>query len=80
VLQRVEHVAGIVEALRTAYPMNASMRDRWVYNPCRRFKGNSPLSAIMTQGLNGLINARIEIDCAYGWELSEKMNLKLQHR
>ncbi|MCK5895446.1 MAG: DUF2384 domain-containing protein [Cocleimonas sp.] len=78
VLQRVEHVAGIVEALRTAYPMNTSMRDRWVYNPCRRFKGKSPLSAMMTQGLNGLVNARIEIDCAYGWELSEKMKLNVQ--
>jgi ethanolamine transporter EutH len=80
VMQRIEHVAGIVDALRTAYPMNAPMRERWVHKPCRRFQGNTPLSAIMTQGMNGLVNTRIEIDCAYGWELSEKMNINVQSK
>jgi len=77
VMQRIEHVAGIVEALRTAYPMNAHMRARWLYKPCRRFQSNNPLSVILAEGLNGLIRARIEIDCAYGWELSEQMRTKL---
>lgn len=80
VMQRIEHVAGIVEALRTAYPMNVSMRDRWIYQACRRFQGNTPLFAMMTQGINGLVNARIEIDCAYGWELSEKMKLNFENK
>ncbi|MCK5918394.1 MAG: DUF2384 domain-containing protein [Cocleimonas sp.] len=77
-MKRIEHVAGIVEALRTAYPMNAQMRARWLYKPCRRFQGNNPLSVILTEGMNGLIKARIEIDCAYGWELSEQMKIKSQ--
>jgi len=79
-LQRVEHIAGIVEALRTAYPMNAAMRARWLYKPCRRFKGNTPLAIIMDQGVEGLIKARIEIDCSYGWYLSEQMGIKLQSK
>ncbi len=80
VMKRVEHIAGIVAALRTAYPMNAQMRARWLYKPCRRFQGNPPLSVMLTEGMNGLIKARIEIDCAYGWEISEQMKVKLQGR
>ena len=79
-LQRVEHIAGIVDALRTAYPMNAPMRGRWLYKPCRRFKGNTPLAIIMDEGIEGLIKARVEIDCAYGWYLSEQMKVKLENK
>ncbi len=76
--QRIEHVAGIVEALRTAYPMSVSTRARWLYKPCRRFQKQTPLSVIMAEGINGLIKVRIEVDCAYGWKLSEQMATNLQ--
>lgn len=77
-MQRVEHVAGIVEALRTAYPMNDAIRVQWLHKPCRRFQGKTPLSVIMEEGINGLIKVRIEVDCAYGWHLSEQMATKSQ--
>ena len=77
-IQRIEHVAGIVEALRTAYPMNAPIRAQWLHKPCRRFQGQTPLSIIMGEGMNGLVKVRIEVDCAYGWKLSEQMATKQQ--
>ncbi len=79
-MQRIEHVAGIVEALRTAYPLNTSMRARWLHTACRRFQGKTPLSIIMAEGMNGLIKVRIEVDCAYGWKLSEQMAIKSQSK
>lgn len=78
IIQRVEHVAGIVEALRTAYPMSAPIRAQWLHKSCRRFQGKTPLSVIMEEGMNGLIKVRIEVDCAYGWKLSEQMATKPQ--
>ena len=78
IMQRIEHVAGIVEALRTAYPMNTHIRSSWLHKPCRRFQGKTPISVIMTEGMNGLIKVRIEVDCAYVWKLSEQMATKTQ--
>ena len=80
ILQRVEHIAGIVEALRTAYPMSTAIRARWLYKPCRRFQSKTPLSVIMAEGMNGLIKVRIEVDCSYGWKLSEQMATKPQNK
>lgn len=68
--ERVDHLVGIAEALRTTYPRNEQMGSRWMVRPHRRFNKKSPLSVIINDGLAGLINVRIHLDCAYSWELN----------
>jgi hypothetical protein len=71
VMERVEHVAGIAEALRTTYPRNAHMGPRWMQEGNRRFDGRSPAQTIVEDGLSGLIAVRAHLDCAFAWEKSE---------
>ena len=72
-LQRIDHIAGIADALRTTFPFSDKMRLLWLRKPHRRFRKNTPLAVIMEKGLNGLMKVRIEVDCAYGWKISEEM-------
>lgn len=67
---RIEHIAGITEALQTSFPHNREMRTLWLRQPHRRFQKMRPLAVILKEGLEGLIRVRIEVDCAYGWSLS----------
>ncbi len=71
VMQRVEHLAGIADALRTTFPRNATMGPIWLRKPHRRFSNHAPLD-IMLRDLNGLIAIRAELDCAYAWQRSEQ--------
>jgi uncharacterized protein (DUF2384 family) len=71
VMQRVEHVAGIAEALRTTFPRNANMGPQWMREPHRRFDRRSPLQIIVEGGLSGLIAVRAHLDCAFAWQKSE---------
>jgi len=71
VMERVEHVVGIAEALRTTYPRNVHMGPRWMREPNRRFGHRSPLEAILDDGLGGLIAVRAHLDCAFAWEQSQ---------
>jgi len=64
----IDHVIGIAEALRTTYPRNIQMAARWMSRPHRRFNKKSPLSVILKDGLSGLINVRIHLDCAFSWQ------------
>lgn len=71
VRERVEHVAGIAEALRTTFPRNAHMGPRWMREPHRRFDNRSPVQTIVEDGLSGLIAVRAHLDCAFAWQRSE---------
>lgn len=73
IMQRVEHIVGIADALRTTFPFSDQMRLMWLRKPHRRFRKNTPLAVILEKGLNGLMKVRIEVDCAYGWKISEEM-------
>lgn len=66
--ERLDHLVGIAEALRTTFPRNAQMGSSWMVKPHRRFNRQSPLSVILEGGLSGLINVRTHLDCAFGWE------------
>ena len=68
---RVEHIIGINAALRTSYPLNAEISASWLRQPHRRFAKTTPLDVIMTQDIDGLTRVRVEVDCAYGWAMSE---------
>lgn len=73
VMQRVDHIVGIADALRTTFPFSDQMRLLWLRKPHRRFQRNTPLSVILDKGLDGLMKVRIEVDCAYGWKISEEL-------
>jgi len=72
-MQRIDHIVGIADALRTTFPFSDKMRLLWLRKPHRRFRKNTPLAVIMEKGLNGLMKVRTEVDCAYGWKISEEM-------
>ncbi|MEJ2115258.1 MAG: MbcA/ParS/Xre antitoxin family protein [Gammaproteobacteria bacterium] len=66
--ERIEHIAGIADALRTSFPRNAHMGILWMHTPHRRFQNQPPLTLLSEQGLNGLRMVRSELDCAFSWE------------
>ncbi|MCK5902684.1 MAG: DUF2384 domain-containing protein [Cocleimonas sp.] len=74
VMQRIDHIVGIADALRTTFPFSEQMRLLWLRKPHRRFRKNTPLAVIMEKGVNGLMKVRIEVDCAYGWKISEELS------
>ena len=69
--ERVEHIAGIVDALRTSFPFSAEFRAMWLRQKHRRFDEQPPLKVMLTEGLAGLVKVRVEVDCAYGWQSFE---------
>ncbi len=73
-LTRLDHIIGISDALRTTFPFSDKMRLLWLRKPHRRFKKNTPLNVILTDNTpNGLLKVRMEVDCAYGYTISEAM-------
>lgn len=73
VMQRIDHVVGIADALRTTFPHSDTMRLRWLRQPHRRFRKKTPLSLILNTGVNGLLRVRVEVDCAYGYAINDAM-------
>ena len=73
-MTRLDHIIGIADALRTTFPFSDKMRLMWLRKPHRRFKKNTPLAVIMgDDSPNGLLKVRMEVDCAYGYTISEAM-------
>ncbi len=73
-LIRIDHIIGIADALRTTFPFSDKMRLLWLRKPHRRFGKNTPLNVILTDDSpNGLLKVRMEVDCAYGYAISEAM-------
>jgi hypothetical protein len=70
VAERIEHLIGIADALRTTYPRNIHMGAIWVNTVNHRFDNRTPLAAMLADGLNGLLAVRVLLDCAYDWNLS----------
>lgn len=71
IMERIVHVLGIAEALRTTFPRNNKMGAHWLRKPHRRFNQQTPLSVILKDGLNGLISVRADVDCTFSWSKSE---------
>lgn len=70
VLRRAMYLLRINDALRTTYPMNPKMSERWIRQPQRRFRGQTPLSMIMESGENGMILVLCELDCTFSWDMT----------
>jgi len=67
VIERAAHLIGIADALRTTYPMNDSMGGVWMHRANRRFEDRSPLRKMLDEGMRGIIEVRVHLDCAFGW-------------
>lgn len=67
VMDRLEHIIGIADALRTTYPHNPSMGAIWMRRRNDRFQNKSPLQLISEEGLNGILKIRTHLDCAFDW-------------
>ena len=70
VLRRAMYLLRINDALRTTYPRNPKMSERWIRQPQRRFGRQTPLSMILEQGESGLILVLCEVDCTFSWDMS----------
>ena len=68
--ERVEHIIGISDALRTSYPHNPPMAALWMKQANKRFEGISPIQKIVNEGLDGLMSVRSHVDCAYDWQIN----------
>lgn len=67
VYERIEHIVGIADALRTTYPHNPPMGVLWMKQRNKRFADCSPLQIIVENGLAGLLTVRTHLDCSYDW-------------
>ena len=68
--ERIEHLIGIADALRTSWPHNAHMGAIWMNRPNNRFDGRTPLSVLLEDGLPGFFAIRTHPACAYDWDIS----------
>jgi len=67
-MERVEHLVGIAEALRTTFPRDPAMTVVWLQRANRRFGGRAPLAVMIDDGLDGLIAIRAHLDCIFAWQ------------
>lgn len=65
--ERIEHIVGITEALRTSYPHNPQMGKMWIRQRSKKLQNQIPLQIIVENGLNGIIEIRKHLDCSYDW-------------
>ena len=67
IYERIKHLIGIADALRTSYPLNARMGASWMSQANYRFEERTPLVVMLEDGLMGLIAVRVHLDCAFDW-------------
>ena len=72
VMQRVEHLLGIADALRTTFPRNSKIGLMWLKQPCKRLRRRRPMDILIEDGLSGLITVRTHLDCSFAWRESER--------
>lgn len=71
---RLEHLCGIIEALRTTYPHNPSMGVLWMKQRNQRFDAQPPAQWVADHGLDGLVQMRAHLDCSFDWFNDGKEN------
>jgi hypothetical protein len=65
--ERLEHIIGIADALRTSYPHNPSMGLIWMKQRNKRFQRRAPVRVMVEDGMDGIISVRSHLDCAFDW-------------
>ena len=66
-IDRIEHIIGITDALRTSYPHNPQMGKMWIRQRSKKLQNQIPLQIIVENGLQGIIEIRKHLDCSYDW-------------
>lgn len=72
VINRLEQIIGIADALRTSYPHNPAMGTMWLQQNNSRFQDQAPLSVMINEGMEGLVSVRMHLDCSYDWHVDNK--------
>ena len=70
VMQRVEHLISIADALRTTYPFSRRMGKLWMHKPNRKFRQRTPIAMMVEDGIVGIISVRSYLDCSFSWDLT----------
>ncbi len=65
--ERLEHIIGITDALRTSYPHNLQMGKIWIRQRSKKLNNQIPLQIILENGLEGIVEIRKHLDCSYDW-------------
>ena len=65
--ERIEHIIGITDALRTSYQHNPQMGKMWIRQRSKKLKNQIPLQIIIENGLEGVVEIRKHLDCSYDW-------------
>jgi len=68
VMQRVDYLLRISDALRTYFPRNPEMRSLWMRRGNRQFGKKAPLAVMVEGGESGLISVLCHLDCSYAWD------------
>ena len=69
--ERISHVLGIADALRTSYPLNEQMGAFWLSRANKRFANRAPLNIMLEDGLPGVLCIRMHLDCSYDWHVDD---------
>jgi hypothetical protein len=70
VLERIEHLIGIADALRTTFPRNPQMGPLWMHRRNKHFRRRTPVALMIEDGLDGVIAVRTHLDCTFAWASS----------
>ena len=65
--ERINHIIGITDALRTSYPHNPHMGKMWMRQRSKKLNNQIPLQIITENGLHGIVEIRKHLDCSYDW-------------
>lgn len=72
VIQRLEHLLGIADAIRTSYPRNGEMAAFWLNKKNQRFENKTPLDFMLQGGTQQVIAIRAHLDCAWDWNEDDR--------
>jgi hypothetical protein len=70
--EHIQHLLGIAEALRLAYPRNKQGGKLWLNRANKNFSYRTPLAVMLEDGLAGITAVRMRIDCSYDWFIDEQ--------
>ena len=67
VFERIDHLMGIADALRTSFPLNHHMASFWLNKKNQRFNDQTPLEFMLEGGINNVVAVRTHLDCGWDW-------------
>jgi len=70
--ERIEHLLGIADALRTSFPHTAQGGNIWMNRVNARFGDRTPLAAMLQDGMAGIFAVRTHLDCSYDWYVDSR--------